>query len=109
MATSAPDSGTRCRLRTPSAWAKSLCSSQYSPSRVGVVSVSSGSCPWKRMPRSLCRNFSASSPTPGNGFWLKRSVSAQRMCQSERTKTTEPSGTRPCSASHSSTSETWRW
>ena len=71
MFTRQPVAGTPDRSATPSACAKPWCISQASPSSVGVESVSSGSWPWNRMCRLRCRNFSASSDTPGNSVSVR--------------------------------------
>src|ERR1700730_2813883 len=53
------------------------------------------------------KNLRASNPTPGNSFRVASFGSGQAFDQSERTKTTEPSGMRPCLFSQASMSVTW--
>ena len=79
--------------------------SQYSPSSVGVVSVSSGSWPWNRIWRWRCRNCSAARLTPGKfgsaaSAFASSGSSVHFFDQSERTITTDPLGIRPCRRSN---------
>jgi hypothetical protein len=80
--------------------------SQCSPSSDDVVSVSSGSWPWKRMRRCWCRNFKASNDTPGKIVRVASAGSGQAFDQSERIITTDPAGILPFLASHRSMSAT---
>ena len=107
---SAPVSGTSERLFSSSICQRSSCN-QYSsqpklPASIDAPgSVSVVSCPMATTPRSLRRNFSASSDQPGqlrlpSASMPYRSSVSQRFDQSVRSATKAPSGMRPLRSSH---------